>query len=104
DRSDGFSPGVPILTVLPGADLTASGVAPITDIGAALNRDAPIVLIDTRTGRRVPCWAGLDATDPDPATRAILIHPAHPLADPTTNGVPLPDLGPASWRPNTPPA
>ena len=55
DRSDGFSPGGPILTVLPGADLTASGVAPITDIGASLNRDAPIVLIDTRTGRRVPC-------------------------------------------------
>lgn len=104
DRSDGFSPGGPILTVLPGADLTASGVAPITDIGASLNRDAPIVLIDTRTGRRVSCWAEADATDPDPATRAILIHPAYRLADQTTYVVALRDLVTGSGRPVTPPA
>jgi hypothetical protein len=104
DRSDGFSPGGPILTVLPGADLTASGVAPITDIGTSLNRDAPIVLIDTRTGRRVPCWAEPDATDPDPATRAILIHPAYRLADQTTYIVAVRDLVTGSGQPITLPA
>jgi hypothetical protein len=103
DRSDGFSPGGPILTVLPGADLSASGVAPITDIGASRGRDAPIVLIDTRTGRRVPCWAELDATDPDPATQAILIHPAYRLADQTTYVVALRDLVTSSGRPVAPP-
>jgi hypothetical protein len=104
DRSDGFSPGGPILTLLPGADLSASGAAPITDIGASLDRDAPIVLIDTRTGRRVPCWAELDATDPDPATQAVLIHPAYRLADRTTYVVALRDLVTGSGRPIAPPA
>jgi hypothetical protein len=104
DRSDGFSPGGPILTLLPGADLSASGAAPITDIGASLDRDAPIVLIDTRTGRRVPCWAELDATDPDPATQAILIHPAYRLRDQTTYVVALRDLVTGSGRPIARPA
>ncbi|MBV9450636.1 MAG: hypothetical protein JO345_32575 [Streptosporangiaceae bacterium] len=43
----------------------------ITGIGASLNPDAPVELIDTRTGQRIPYWAELDATDPDPATLGV---------------------------------
>ncbi|HEX4661636.1 MAG TPA: hypothetical protein VH307_29930 [Streptosporangiaceae bacterium] len=103
DRSDGFSPGGPILTVLPGVDLTASHVAPITDIGASLSADAPIVLLDTRTRRRIPYWAELDATNPDPATRALLIHPAYRLSDQTTYIVALRDLASGTGQLLTPP-
>ena len=43
-------------------DLTASGAAPVTDIGASLHRDAPIVVLDTTTGKRNPYWAELDVS------------------------------------------
>ncbi|HEX6520299.1 MAG TPA: hypothetical protein VF070_09855 [Streptosporangiaceae bacterium] len=104
DRGDGFSPGGPILTVLPGVDLTASHVAPITNIGASLDPNAPVELIDTRTGQRIPYWAELDATDPNPATQAILIHPAYRLADQTTYIVVLRNLATSSGQPLPPPA
>lgn len=99
DRLDGFSPGDPILTVLPGLDLTASHVAPITSIGASLDPDAPIVLLDARTGQRIPYWAELDATDPDAATRALMIHPAYRLSDQTTYVVAVRDLAGSNGKP-----
>jgi hypothetical protein len=61
NRQDGFSPGTPILAQVPGLDAAASGIAPVTDIGRSLDRDAPIVLLDTRTWERTPYWAELDA-------------------------------------------
>lgn len=61
NRDDGFSSGSPILVVLPGLDPQASGLAPVTDIGASLADDAPIVLLDADSGERVPYWAELDA-------------------------------------------
>jgi hypothetical protein len=102
DRLDGFSPGDPIITVLPGVDLTTSHVAPITNIGQSLSADAPIVLIDAATGARVPYWAELDATDP--LHRALLIHPAYRLSDQTTYVVALRDLVDSNGRPITVPA
>ena len=57
NRNDGFSPGTPILTDVPGVDLTKSKAASAADIGASLDRDAPIVLLDTKTGKRTPYWA-----------------------------------------------
>ncbi|MGI8754739.1 MAG: hypothetical protein ACR2MB_02550, partial [Acidimicrobiales bacterium] len=57
DRNDGFSPGSALLVDLPGVDLGRSGAAPITDIGASLDSNAPIVLVDTSTGKRHPYWA-----------------------------------------------
>ena len=50
NRNDGFSPGAMILTYVPGLDLARTGAAPITDIGASLRPDQPIVLIDAATG------------------------------------------------------
>lgn len=86
NRNDGFSPGSALLVDLPGVDLRRSGAAPITDIGASLDRDAPIVIVDTTTGKRHPYWAEVDASprpapggapekvDSDPPL--LLIHPA----------------------------
>ncbi|HLJ98980.1 MAG TPA: hypothetical protein VKU39_03625 [Streptosporangiaceae bacterium] len=104
NRADGFSPGSPVITVLPGADLAASHVASITDIGSSLAPGAPIVLLDTRTGHRVPYWAEPDSTDPDPVGRAILIHPAYRLADGTTYIVAIRNLATASGQPVAVPA
>ncbi|MGH9048461.1 MAG: hypothetical protein ACRDY4_01875, partial [Acidimicrobiia bacterium] len=69
NRNDGFSPGSPVLTFVPGLDVDTSKIAPSTDIGASLDEDAPIVLLDADTGKRVPYWAELDETIDDPADR-----------------------------------
>ncbi|MBW5254122.1 hypothetical protein JGS39_35035, partial [Streptomyces sp. P01-B04] len=81
NRSDGFSPGSALIAQVPGLDLAVSGAAPLTDIGRSLDRDAPVVLLDTTTGERWPYWAELDANATDPARRALLIHPARNLHD-----------------------
>ena len=64
NRNDGFSPGSPILTYVPGLDLEASGVPDQTRIRDSLRPTAPIVLLDADTGERVPYWAELDASVP----------------------------------------
>ena len=76
NRSDGFSPGSAILTFVPGLDLARTGAAPLTDIGASLRPDAPVVLLDTTTGRRVPYWAELDQSVPRDDERSLIVHPA----------------------------
>ncbi|GAB3434485.1 hypothetical protein [Flindersiella endophytica] len=79
NRSDGFSPGSMLLTHVPGIDLARTGAAPVTDIGRSLAADAPIVLLDARTGERAPYWAELDASDPQ--HRALIIRPARNLRE-----------------------
>ena len=76
NRNDGFSPGSALVALLPGLDLAASGAAPITDMASSLDRDAPIVVIDARTGRRHPYWAELDSRAPDDAHRLLFVRPA----------------------------
>lgn len=80
NRSDGFSPGQPVIVKVPGLDtppaLAQTAPAPITDIGASLDRGAPIVAIDATTLRRTPIWSELDATAPTPATTALITRPA----------------------------
>ena len=49
---------------------------PITDIGASLDRDAPIVIVDADTGERHPYWAELDSRAPDPAHQLLFVRPA----------------------------
>lgn len=61
NRNDGFSPGQPILAMIPGIDLAQTGAVPITNMEAALQDDAPIVLIDTLTLQKQLIWAELDA-------------------------------------------
>jgi hypothetical protein len=92
DRNDGFSPGTPLLLHVPGIDLAASKIATITDIGASLRKNAPIVIIDARTGHRVAYWVELDANDPNPAKQALIIRVAADYHDGDRYVVGLRDL------------
>ncbi|WP_231924228.1 hypothetical protein [Micromonospora chokoriensis] len=84
NRQDGFSPGSPILVRVPGLDAAATGIAPVTDIGRSLAPDAPIVLLDARTGKRTPYWAELDAHAVDqPDRQVLIIRPAVALTEGT---------------------
>jgi hypothetical protein len=80
NRLDGFSPGSQLILNPPGLDNDAafrrSGLAPITDIGASLRRNAPIVILDAQTRRRQAYWAELDANATSDANRMLLVHPA----------------------------
>jgi hypothetical protein len=75
NRSDGFSPGQIIVTRVPGLDLRRSGAVPVTNMARAFARNAPIVVIDARTGKRQLIWAELDSQAERPRERTLLIHP-----------------------------
>ncbi len=81
NRSDGFSPGSTLLAQVPRLDLEKTGAAPLTDIGASLAEDAPVVLLDTTTGERHPYWAESDSRPRLDARRALLVHPARNLTE-----------------------
>lgn len=81
NRSDGFSPGSQVMAHVPRIDLAKTGAAPITDIGASLDRNAPIVLIDATTGERWPYWAEMDSNSSDPDRQALIIRPAKNFQD-----------------------
>jgi hypothetical protein len=98
NRNDGFSPGAAVLTVVPGVDLARSGVATIGTIGRSLEGSQPIVLLNTRTGRRHPFWAELDARATDPARQALIIRPAVNLEEGTRYIVGLGALKDAAGR------
>ncbi|TYC11901.1 hypothetical protein FXF65_25740 [Actinomadura syzygii] len=95
NRSDGFSPGSMLLSRVPGVDLARSGAAPVTDIGASLRRDAPIVIVDTATGERQPYWAELDGNAPDDR-KALIVRPARNLREGHRYAVALRNLRDAS--------
>jgi len=99
NRNDGFSPGSMIVTYVPGLDLVRTGAAPITDIGASLHRDQPIVLLDADTGERWPIWSELDS-QADPAQGATLvIRPARNLTEGHRYVVALRDLRDSTGAP-----
>jgi hypothetical protein len=75
NRSDGFSPGQIIVTLVPGLDLKRSGAAPVTDIGRSLQRSQPIVVIDAKTGKRQLIWSELNMIPKNPRKRALYVHP-----------------------------
>jgi hypothetical protein len=98
NRADGFSPGSMLLSRVPGIDLARTGAAPVTDIGASLREDAPIVIVDTATGERWPYWAELDAGAPADR-RALIIRPARNLREGHHYAVALRNLRDASGNP-----
>jgi hypothetical protein len=106
NRADGFSPGQQITVRIPGLDdaraLRRSGIAPVTDIERSLARRQPVVLIDARSGRRVPFWAELDSSAPSAAQRALLIRPARNLVAGRRYVVALRRLKTAGGRPIAP--
>jgi hypothetical protein len=81
NRNDGFAPASALVTVIPDLDIAASGLPPVTDIGASLDEDSPLVLVDAETGERVPAWAEFDANAEDPADQALMIQPATALVE-----------------------
>jgi hypothetical protein len=76
NRNDGFSPGQPIAVHLPAVDVETSGIATLTDVGASLAPDAPIVLLDATTGERHPYWAEQDASVSSDDARVLYVRPA----------------------------
>ena len=85
NRNDGWSPGSPILTRVPGLDLQQTWGIPrdqLTDLSLSLRPDAPIVLLDATTGERHPFWSELD-THPDTTDdeRLLIIRPARNLEE-----------------------
>ena len=94
NRSDGFSAGAQILTVVPGmtknSDLVNSVVPTVTDLSVNDNADSGVVLLDTKTGKRWPVWAEVDQykdmAGPVPSSEIqqdLMIHPAVNLTDGT---------------------
>lgn len=120
--NDGFSPGTPMLTVVPGLDLTRTfgldrspetGVglddpwaerddipdAVLEDPSLSMARHAPIVLLDADTGERHPYWAELDEnaqTIEQQADRTLVIRPLVNLAEGHRYIVALRDMKDAS--------
>ena len=67
--------------MIPGIDAAQSKLPPWTDLQQSLAEDAPVVIIDTDTGERVPLWAELDAKAVADADRSLVIHPAISLPE-----------------------
>jgi hypothetical protein len=91
NRDDGFSPGGPIVLRVDGLDLDRTGAPPITDLGASLAGDSPIVLVDMDTGERRPFWAETDANAP-PGEGVLFLRPAVNLTEGHRHAVALRDL------------
>jgi hypothetical protein len=78
--NDGFSPGSPIVTRVPGLDdpraFAKTGAVPISDIARSYDRNQPIVVINASTLKRQLIWSELDSNASSSATTDLLIHPA----------------------------
>ncbi|MSX02493.1 MAG: hypothetical protein F2813_04950 [Actinobacteria bacterium] len=83
NHSDGFGPGSGMLTYVDGIDLARTGAVPITNIAAYTAKQAPIVVIDAKTGKRQMIWVELDS-NPDSEANGnglVMIHPARNLPE-----------------------
>jgi hypothetical protein len=79
ERNDGFSPGSPILVLVPDLSARRTGLPTPGDVRACTDPGSPVVLLDAATGRRLECWAELDAEQPVRAARVLVVHPAADL-------------------------
>jgi hypothetical protein len=77
NRSDGFSPGVSIVTHVPGLTsrkaFNRTHAVPVTDMNKAFRTDQPIVLIDAATGQRQLIWAEVDSNATSPRGTDLII-------------------------------
>jgi hypothetical protein len=77
---DGFSPGSVILAKVPGLQtsgaLTKTDPVGLTDISRYAKSDAPVLVVDAKTGKRWPVWAELDSNATQTSQRLLEIHPA----------------------------
>ncbi len=70
-----------VVTYVPGLDLVKTGAAPITNIGASLGADQPIVLLDADTGQRWPIWSELDSQADPVDVKALVVRVAKNLPE-----------------------
>jgi hypothetical protein len=75
NRADGFSPGSPIITRVPGLDLAETGAVPITDMARAFDPAQPVLVIDTTTLARHLVWAEIDSNPAAEADRVLYVRP-----------------------------
>jgi len=75
NRADGFSPGSPIITRVPGLDLAQTGAVPITDMARAFDPAQPVVVIDATTLARHLVWAEIDSNPAAEADRVLYVRP-----------------------------
>jgi len=95
NRSDGFSAGSQILTVVPGmtknADLATSNLPSDTNMAENADPNIGVILLDTKTGEHWPVWVEIDqytqesglVTTLGSIQQDLMIHPAVNLADGT---------------------
>jgi hypothetical protein len=85
NRSDGFAAASIAMTRVDDLDVEASGLAPVTDIGASLEGDSSLVVLAPDGGGdgggRLAAWAELDANAEDPEDQLLLINPAAALPE-----------------------
>jgi hypothetical protein len=83
NRNDGFSPGTPVVTMVPGLDAAKTGLPPITDIAKSLAPGSPVVIVNAKTGKRHPFWSELDANPTPGEQPALITRPAVNFAEAT---------------------
>jgi hypothetical protein len=81
NRADGFAPASLPRIVVPSLDFAASGLTDQTNIGASLESDSPLVLLDLDTGERAAAWAETHPGLSDPARRLLTVQPAQTLTE-----------------------
>lgn len=103
NRNDGFSPGSPIVTRVPGLDnpeaARRTGIVPLTDMARAYDTRQPVVVINARTGQRQLIWAELDSNPTDPSKVELVIHPGTNLDEGARYIVALRNLRDRAGRP-----
>ena len=79
NRSDGFSPGNMVIAKVPGLDtpaaFTKTGAVPVTDMARYADADQPVVVINSKTGKRQPIFTELDANPKNPSDVNLIIRP-----------------------------
>ncbi len=85
NRSDGFSPGVSIVTHIPGMETQQAfqntGAVPLTDMDQSFAPRQPIVLIDAATRKRQLIWAELDSTATSAKSTDLIIRVGRNLTE-----------------------
>ena len=99
-KSDGFSPGMTILTHLPGA--SATGLADENHLAMSVTAQSPTILLNTRTGALVPHIAELDMSATRDDERSFMIRPVVRLDDDTRYIVAIRHVVDASGTPIAP--
>src|SRR3954453_18766506 len=96
---DGFSPGSVILTKVAGLSIARTKPVGLSDISRYTAKNAPLLVVDEKTGKRWPIWAELDSNATTAKDRLLEIHPAKNFLEGHTYVVALRGLKSAKGKP-----